>query len=98
MEGCRALRCCRHCMVPNDDMGSKVRLCVYQSQLTLYLLIYITFPCHFYSSSCSSWKTKLSCIHLKTISISASCLNARCDFFSSELEPCMPITATVNSN
>lgn len=23
-EGGRALRCCRHCMVPTDDMGSKV--------------------------------------------------------------------------
>ena len=40
-EGGRALRCCRHCMVPSDDMGSKVRLCVYQSQLSLCLPVYI---------------------------------------------------------
>ena len=27
-EGGRALRCCRHCMVPTDDMDSKVSVLV----------------------------------------------------------------------
>lgn len=43
--------------VPKDDMGSKVRLCVYQSQLTLCLPIYIYYiPMSLLLFLISSWR------------------------------------------